>query len=244
VAVKVNIRIAMAKNESVVQMDGFNVLVSRKRVKNMNLRIYRDGSVKISAPLRCSLSSIQQFLYEKQVWLVAQRERLFTKPIRPMHQYQTGELHFFMGQSYPLIFHEGIQRQKVLFQANQISCYVKENTPREARQLLLDKWYRSQMKALLPVLIQKWEPILGVQVSQWGIKIMKTRWGSCNTRQKRIWLNLNLIQKPLECLEYVLVHEMVHLLEASHNKRFHALMSQFMPEWKMVKSQLEARFDY
>lgn len=102
----------------------------------------------------------------------------------------------------------------------------------------LQSWHRAEMKALLPQLISKWEPIIGVRVNEWGIKIMKTRWGSCNTRKKRIWLNLILMQKPLICLEYVLVHEMVHLLEASHNQRFYALMSQFMPDWKQHKDTL------
>lgn len=110
----------------------------------------------------------------------------------------------------------------------------------EDRTQFLQNWYRKQMQLLLPALIQKWEPIIGVSVQAWGIKSMKTRWGSCNVVAKRIWLNLNLIKKPLVCLEYVLVHEMVHLLEANHSKRFYAHMNRLMPQWKEHQHLLES----
>jgi len=238
VEVSVSLSNVMEKNECVLQWRECEVLLARKRIKNINLRMDRTGNIKVSAPFKIPLSSIHRFLEEKRSWIMRHRERLLAKPTQPLYQYDSGELHWFMGESYPVIFQQHSQRQMVLFHDNQISCYVKDTT-KAAKQGLLEQWYRAQMKALLPALIQKWQPIMGVQVAQWGIKIMKTRWGSCNPRQKRIWLNLTLIKKPLVCLEYVLVHEMVHLLEASHNARFYALMSQFMPEWRAYQKQLE-----
>ena len=116
-----------------------------------------------------------------------------------------------------------------------------ESDSQDERNARLNAWYKQQMQALIPDLIKKWEPIIGVSVHAWGVKSMKTRWGSCNVDAHRIWLNLNLIKKPLVCLEYVLVHEMVHLLEANHSPRFYALMTRFFPEWKGFQKQLECK---
>ena len=103
---------------------------------------------------------------------------------------------------------------------------------------MLNDWYRHHLKALLPDLIARWEPVVGVQVADWGVKKMKTRWGSCNTQECRVWLNLELAKKPPHCLEYVLVHEMVHLLERHHNAHFTALMDQYMPQWRLYRDEL------
>jgi len=159
--------------------------------------------------------------------------------MRPEPHFHTGELHSFLGHSYPLMMHESVTQNGVFLAEHHILCYVPQNATSHLKKNLLHSWYREQMRLLLPQLIQKWEPIIGVQVHQWTIRAMTTRWGSCNVVLKKICLNLNLIQKPLQCLEYVLVHEMVHLLEASHNKRFYTLMTQFMPEWKVYKEQLK-----
>ena len=110
----------------------------------------------------------------------------------------------------------------------------------EAREAVLYAWYRAWLKAQIPPLIAKWEPVVGVQVAEWGVKRMKTRWGSCNIQARRIWLNLELVKKPPQCLEYVLVHEMVHLLERLHNDRFRAYMDQCMPQWRLYRDELNA----
>jgi predicted metal-dependent hydrolase len=115
---------------------------------------------------------------------------------------------------------------------------VRPGTDRDKREQLLNDWYRRRLKELMPDLIIKWQPIIGVQVADWGIKKMKTRWGSCNTRDHRVWLNLELAKKAPRCLEYVLVHELVHLRESHHNDRFKALMDLFMPQWRQYREEL------
>ncbi len=115
---------------------------------------------------------------------------------------------------------------------------VRPGTTRDKRQQILNDWYRRYMKEIIPDLIQKWEPTIGVRVNDWGVKKMKTRWGSCNIRDRRIWLNLDLAKKPPHCLEYVLVHEMVHLLERHHNDRFKSFMDQFLPQWRLYRDDL------
>jgi len=115
---------------------------------------------------------------------------------------------------------------------------VRPGASRDKREQVLNDWYRRHMKSLVPDLIARWQPVIGVQVDDWGIKKMKTRWGSCNIQDHRVWLNLELAKKPPQCLEYVLVHEMVHLLECHHNYHFKALMEKFMPQWRLYRNEL------
>lgn len=172
-------------------MSEFEIQLSRKPIKNINLRIDMQGNVKVSAPYRCSLSSINKFLEAKREWIIHHRQKILSRGFVDLSALEVKDEH------------------------------------------------RKQLETFLIPMIQKWEPIIGVHADQWGIKKMKTRWGSCNTVKKRIWINLYLIHKPLLCLEYVVVHELVHLLEASHNKRFYQLMTRFMPDWKIYKKLLQ-----
>jgi len=222
-----------------IEMNGFTVQLIRKRVKNLNLRIDRSGEVRLSAPLRFPMDLIHRFLHDKREWIEAHRSRLQARTETLPPRLDTGEVQYFLGKPYELIVLHDATRNRVLIENEQLHLFVKSEATVAEKHAVLQRWYRQEMKSRLPDLIKKWEAIIGVQVNDWGIKAMKTRWGSCNTIKKRIWLNLNLIQKPLMCLEYVVVHELVHLLEASHNKRFHALMTQYMPDWKTWKNQLK-----
>lgn len=228
----------MKKNQ--LEIDGIVVEIIRKPIKNIHLRIYPpDGQVKVSVPLRLHLDLIYRQLSAKSDWIHHQRARLKTQPTQPSFKWETGEQHYFLGKIHTLIIHETETRKRVSIDDKFIHCFVNINTTPAEKKALLQNWYRQQMKTLLPALIEKWESIIGVKINAWGIKIMKTRWGSCNTRAQRIWLNLYLVKKPLVCLEYVLVHELVHLLEANHNKRFYALMDRFMPAWRNYQKLLE-----
>lgn len=120
----------------------------------------------------------------------------------------------------------------------QINLFIRPDSTKEQRERILLEWYRSELKKQIPGLISKWENIIGVKVNSWGVKLMKTRWGTCNPKAKRIWINLELAKKSPRCLEYIIVHEMVHLLEKHHNKRFYAFMKQFLPNWREIKAEL------
>ena len=221
-----------------IEMDGLTVTLVRKRVKNLNLRINASGEVKVSAPLKFPLDLIHRYLQEKREWIDAHRQRLQTRASTLPLTLTTGELLPFLGHHYELIVYTQPKHHRIEIDNTRLHLFVKDDATFAEKDALLQRWYRIQMINVLPELIQKWEAIIGVQVNAWGVRTMKTRWGSCNTSKKRIWLNLNLIQKPLACLESVIVHELVHLLEASHNKRFYALMSQFMPDWKTYRHYL------
>lgn len=226
----------------IIELNGIPIEILRKPIKNMNLRIYPpDGLVKVSAPLRYSERLIRQTLEQKGAWIQEQRDRIRSRPTAIESILQTGVTVPFLGKNYLLIIEEHHGPSQIQVNDELIYCYIQPNSSQIERQALLDAWYKRQMKSLLPELIQYWETVVGVKVIEWGVKKMKTRWGSCNTRVARIWLNLNLIKKPQICLEYVLVHELVHLLEPSHNKRFHRLMSQFMPQWREYQDLLEGR---
>ncbi len=226
----------------IIEIDGIPIELLRKPIKSVNLRIYPpDGVVKVTAPMRFSEKLLRQHLATKTDWIRAQQERM--KKIAPakVDILQTGVTIPFKGINYFLIITEHNGPSQIKISGEVMHCYFPDNSSDAVKQKLLDQWYRREMESLLPELIKHWENTIGVQVGEWGIKKMKTRWGSCNTRARRIWLNLNLIKKPVICLEYVLVHELVHLLEASHNKRFYALMSRFMPEWREHEVLLEGK---
>ena len=222
-----------------IELDDITIGVLRKPIKNMYLRINSStGEVTVTAPLRLPISTIQTQLQSKRAWIKKARERVKLRRVSSDVTMMHGEVHYFMGTPYVLVVEPCRSSMDIVIEKGQLYGFVESQTIDE-RKKCLQTWYKQQMQALIPELIQKWEPIIGVSVYAWGIKKMKTRWGSCNVVAHRIWLNLSLIQRPKICLEYVLVHEMVHLLEANHSPRFHALMTRFMPQWREYKKQLD-----
>ena len=159
---------------------------------------------------------------------------------QPEREYVSGESHYFLGQRYLLnVIYTNKRKQGVEIRNKKyIDLYVRENTPKYLRERAMTEWYRRELKKLIPTIIAKWEPIIGVEVNEFGVKKMKTRWGSCNPKAKRIWLNLELVKKSPTCIEYVVVHEMTHLLERKHNERFIAYMDKFLPNWRAIKEEL------
>jgi predicted metal-dependent hydrolase len=151
----------------------------------------------------------------------------------------SGESHYFLGQRYLLqvVEHQG-KSYIALENKSVMLLYVKSTTSHEKRLELIQQWYRAQLKAIIPTLIDKWSAIVGVEINEWGVKQMKTKWGSCNIEDHRIWLNLELIKKPLHCIEYIIVHELVHLIERHHSDRFKAVMDKVMPHWRIYRDEL------
>jgi predicted metal-dependent hydrolase len=155
--------------------------------------------------------------------------------------YISGESHYFMGQRYLLDVIVVNSKPRVMIKNNTtLEMHVLPTMTREEKEKLLYAWYRTSLKNILPAMIEKWEGVIGESVKSWGIKRMKTRWGTCNPTARRIWLNLELAKKPLHCLEYVVVHEIVHLLERTHNDRFKGFMTSFMPQWRHYRAELNA----
>ncbi|GMR08741.1 MAG: SprT family zinc-dependent metalloprotease [Gammaproteobacteria bacterium] len=227
-------------SDSQITINNINVQIIRKDIKNLNLRVTPpEGGVRVSVPRYMDDETVRHIVVKKLPWIRKQQIRIASQPGQSLPEMYTGESHYYFGKQYLLDVIERHGRHKVELNNNsRISLYVRPGTPAEKRGLVLTRWYRQQIKEAIPDLIQKWEPIIGVKVNEWRIKQMKTRWGSCNITASRIWLNLELVKRPVECLDYVVVHEMVHLLERCHNDDFRAYMDKFLPHWRLHRDAL------
>ncbi len=214
--------------------------VVKKDIKNLHLSVHPpDGRVRIASPLKVSDESIRLFAISKLNWIKKKQAKFQAQSRQSPREYLSGESHYFKGDRYLLnVIYHPAPPKVVIRNKTYLDLYVRCGSIQEQREYVLINWYRQQLKAELPSLIAKWEKIIGVTINDWGVKKMKTKWGTCNIQAKRIWLNLELIKKPQHCLEYVIVHELVHLLERNHGELFKAYMSQFMPNWGFYKKEL------
>ncbi|HCX99502.1 MAG TPA: metal-dependent hydrolase [Bacteroidales bacterium] len=216
-----------------------SIEVEQKDIKNIHLSVYPpNGRVRISAPNRMDLDTIRVFALNKLKWIRKQQEVFRNQERETPREYLTKESHYFLGKRYLLEVKIHNKPPKVILKHNTIEVYVRPNTSEDKRKEILEEWYRNQLNKIVPKLISKWEKVMGVQSNEFRIKKMKTKWGSCNTTAKRIWLNLELAKKPLECIEYIIVHELAHLLEPTHNEVFVAYMNKFMPKWRFHRDEL------
>jgi predicted metal-dependent hydrolase len=214
--------------------------VIRKNIKNIYLAVYPPtGRVRIAAPLHTNDDTIRLFAISKLSWIKRNQRKFEQQERLTPREYKQRESHYFQGRRYLLNIVETNETQKVVLKNKKyIELYIKPGTPTEKRHELLTEWYRAQLKKQIPPIIEKWEKILNVKVNDWQVRQMKTKWGSCNIENKRIWINLELAKKPEHCLEYIIVHEMVHLLERNHNARFQYYMDTNLPNWRKIKTEL------
>lgn len=214
--------------------------VTKKNIKNINLSIHGPiGVVKLSAPLHIDDEVIRKFIISRVPWIKKQKLRFESKEVIVDKVYISGELHPYFGQDYPLkVIYQSSNRTKVEINNGVINIYVPEGSIVEKIEFVLQEWYRKQLKEAISPVIEKYERIMGVNVESWGIKKMKTRWGTCNTKDKRVWINLELAKKSPQCLDYIVVHEMAHLIERGHGDRFKAIMDKYYPNWRIVKAEL------
>lgn len=223
-----------------IKITNLKIDIVRKNIKNMHLSVYPPtGRVRIAVPLNIDDEAVKLFAISKLAW-IKKNQRKFEKQERQSPRvFAERESHYFEGRKYLLRVTEHEAPPKVFIKTKtRIDLFVRPNTSAEQRQNILNEWYRKQLKNQIPLLIDKWEKVIGVTVSDWGVKQMKTKWGTCNIEQKRIWLNLELAKKPIHCLEYIIVHEMIHLLERHHNETFLLYLDKYMPKWKLYKDEL------
>ncbi len=213
--------------------------VVNKYIKNVHLRVYPPlGRVRISAPLRMDLETIRVFAVSKLGWIKKQQQKIRSQERQAPGEYITREGHYYLGRRYLLNVIEHKAPPEVAIRHETIEMLVRPNTDMEKKRVILDEWYRQRLKEIVSDLISQYEKVMKVYVSEFGVKKMKTRWGTCSIKAKRIWLNLELAEKSRECIEYVVVHEMVHLLERNHNEMFAACMDKYLPKWKFYKEEL------
>lgn len=221
-------------------ISGITVEVVRKDIKNLHLGVYPPhGRVRVAAPLVVSDEAVRLAVIDKLGWIKRQQAKFAEQPRQSQREMVNGESHYFLGQRYRLRVHEHDAPPRVSVRGiASLDLFVRPGADAGQREVILLRWYREQLKALIPPLLAKWQPILGVQVAGWGVKKMKTKWGSCSPVSQRIWFNLELAKKPVPCLEYIAVHELLHLLERHHNDRFTALLDVHFPQWRQYREML------
>lgn len=230
----------MVSPKTMISVNGIDVEVVRKAIKNLHLGVYPpEGHVRVAVPEHVTDDNIRLAVISKLSWIKRQQQAFKDQPRQSERRYVSGECHYFLGKRYRLELIEQVGKPEIkLLKSGKLKMCVRHGTSVEDREKLLSSWYREELKHMIPELLDKWQPIVCRQASAWGIKKMKTKWGSCNIEQRRIWLNLELAKKPPECLEYILVHELVHLYERNHNQRFKELLDQFLPNWRTSKKTL------
>jgi predicted metal-dependent hydrolase len=222
-----------------INLGNLTVDVVFKDIKNIHLSVYPpDGKVRISAPTRMNLDTVRVFAISKLGWIKQQQDKLRSQNRETPREYLDRESHYVWGKRYLLKVVEGNAAPGIELKHNAMVLRVRQGTDEEKKQAMVEGWYREQLKTAVADFIARWEPLIGVKVGAFFVQRMKTKWGSCNPINRSIRLNTELTKKPPECLEYIVVHEMVHLLEPTHNARFIALMERFMPNWRMFREQL------
>lgn len=234
-----------------IELGDIVVDVVFKDIKNIHLGVYPpDGKVRISAPERMKLDTIRVFAISKLPWIKQQRRKLIEQERETPREYLNRESHYLWGRRYLLRIDYTDDFLGVFLRHRKIVVRVRPGSDRENIRSVLEDWYRETLKEAVKSLLDKWEPILGIKVERFFVQRMKTKWGSCNPAGKSIRLNTELVKKPQDCLEYIVVHEMLHLLEPTHNDRFIGLMDSFMPEWRHRRDELNRlpvrheRWDY
>lgn len=224
-----------------MRISDIEIQVIKKKIKNMNLSVLPPtGKVRISAPLNTSDEHIRQFAVSKSAWIKKQVEKFENQARQSEREYVSGESHYLWGRRYRLEVKYSDKANSIELKGKQLILTVHDKSFQKQREKLINEWYRSELKNKIPPLLQKWEQIIGVKANSWGIKNMKTRWGSCNIKDERIWINLQLAKPSVNCLEYVVVHELVHLLEKNHTPFFVGYMDKFLPNWRVTKDELNS----
>jgi predicted metal-dependent hydrolase len=225
-----------------ISVSGIWVEIVRKGIKNLHLGVYPPhGRVRVAAPITVSDNAVRMAVIGKLGWIKRQQARFEGQPRQSAPEMVSGESHYFLGRRYRLrvVFRDG-PGQVALLNKPVLEVRVRPGASAVQRGRVLQAWYRQQLKRRIPPLLEKWQRVMGVQAAECRIKRMKTKWGTCSVEAGRIWLNLELAKKPLRCIEYVLVHELGHLIERHHSDRFIATMDRHLPQWRALRRLLNA----
>lgn len=229
----------MNTSHNTIELGDICIDVIHKNIKNVHLSVHPPhGRVTISAPLRMDLETVRLFSISKLGWIRKQQKKLMNQKREAPREYVTRESHYYLGQRYLLKVVEQDAAPKVVLKHGTIELYIRKGASITRREEILQGWYRQQLRELMPQYIAKLEKKMHVEVAEICIRKMKTKWGTCNPKVNRIWLNTELAKKPIESIEYVLIHEMVHLLERNHNEKFIAYMDKLLPKWKHIREEL------
>lgn len=230
----------MSTNSCLLQVGSIEALVIRKPIKNLHLSVLPPlGKIRVSAPIAMKDDAIRTLLATRLAWIRKQQARFEGQERQTRREYVSGENCYLWGKRCRLeVVYEDKPPSVSLKGKDKIILSVRSNSNRAKREQVMMEWHRKELRGVVVGLLDRWQKTVGVQVNSWGIKRMKTRWGTCNQKAGRIWLNLELAKKPEHCLDFIIAHEMTHLLEKNHNDRFKAHLDRFMPRWRQYKEEL------
>ena len=222
-------------------VEEITVYVTRKPIKNIHLRINPpEGQVVVSAPWHMNKQAVADFVRRNLAWVRSNVQKVQTRPVKIPNKYVTGETLYLWGKPYRLRVVPTIGNHSLIFRDGEaVLCVAADSTTEEREKCILE-CYRDILKEKIPPILDKLEKITGLHAAEWRTKTMKTRWGTCNIKAKRLWFNVQLAEKPPICLEYVVLHELMHLIERYHNAHFAALMDRYMPKWREIKQLLNS----
>ena len=230
----------MSTDRARIEIRGIEVEIVRKDIKHLHLGVYPpEGRVRVAAPLRLDDDAVRLAVISRLAWIRRKRAEFQGQDRQSRREFVSGESHYFEGRRYRLDVIESTGRTGIRLRDNAwMELRARPSTDRDTREAMLYRWYRERLRERVPELVAKWEPRIGVAVAEWRIRRMKTRWGTCNPQARRIWLNSELAKKPVSSLEYVVVHEMIHLIERGHNDRFRGILDRVMPGWRVRLEEL------
>lgn len=228
------------------EINGIPVEIIKKNIKNMHLYVQPpDGKVQVSAPKHLSDESILIFVHTKIGWIKKQREKFENQPRQTERQYVSGESFFVLGKQYYLQVEYSYKGNSLVLSGDKAILTVRKESTVKQRETFVKEWYRKILKKEIEKYLPKWEKKTGLYCDSWQTKYMTTRWGTCNTNTKKLWFNLQLAKKPIECIEYIILHELAHLKVKNHGDDFIAILDSHMPYWRETKKRLnEQTLDY
>ena len=220
-------------------INGIEVSVVKKSIKNMHLYVKPpEGHVEVSAPINLSDESIELFVRTKIGWIRRQQEKFERQPRQTEREYVSGEAFYVWGRQYYLVVNYSNKGNSLVLDGDKAILTVREESSVEQRTRFVNEWYRRILKTEIEQLLPKWIEITGLHPDSWQTKNMTTRWGSCNVKTRKIWFNLQLAKKPIDCLEYVILHELAHLKVKNHGEQFVAIIDCHMPNWREIRKKL------
>ena len=221
-----------------LNIEGIPVEVRKKRIKNLHLYVKPpDGRALVTAPLSMSDAAIERFVRTKAAWLVKHVAKYEGRPQLAAMDYTTGETLVVWGREYRLLVRRG-GRGAAALAGDTVVLTARSASTAAGREKIIREWYREQLKTEIARRLPAWETATGLRAASWQTKTMTTRWGTCNPKTGKLWFNVHLAEKPPECLDYIIVHELTHLVERGHNARFYGLLDRYMPGWRDVKTKL------
>lgn len=229
----------MSTERSTITVSDLTVHVVRKQIENLHIAVYPpDGLIRVSAPEHMGEDAVRLAVVDRLKWIRDQRHELLAQPRQSVREMVTGESHYVWGKRYRLRVVTGGTPGVEIADRGTLLLTVPAGADREERANILEKWRRRELKDAVPLLVAKWEERLDLESVEWRVRRMRTKWGTCNPEARRIWLNLQLAQTSRPCVEYVMLHEMLHFVEAGHTDRFEGLLTAAMPDWRRRRSEL------